>query len=328
MRSHPVGTGFCRGLQARDETADKWMVGHMSPDLSQNQYRAILESLPSGIYVVDLDRRILFWNSGAEKITGYLRHEVIGRRCPDNLLRHCNEDYLPLCETGCPLQGTMSEGQPHEADVYLRHKKGQRVPVRVRSVPIRDAAGAIIGAAESFDERHPARETQMHAHALAVENRLDRLTGISDRVSVAAYLKAALADFADDHAPLGILSLRVDGLESLQKRYGGEGTHRVIRTVAETLAKNVPPGAVVGWANDRFVVLLADCPAGILGRIGLMLKQVVESAAIPWWGDRLSVTLSVGGATAQDGDTGETLLARAEQSLKMSVDGEAKVKIT
>ena len=299
----------------------------MSPALDQNQYRIILESLPNGIYVVDLDRRILFWNSGAEKITGYLRHEVIGRRCPDNLLRHCDENHLPLCEAGCPLHGTMTDGQPHEADVYLRHKEGQQVPVRVRSVPIRDAAGAIIGAAESFDARHSARETKLHAHALAVENRVDRVTGISDRESVAAYLRAALADFAEDHAPLGILSMRVDGLEQLQKRYGGEGTHRVIRTVAETLSKNIPPGAVVGWADDRFVVILADCPADTLARIAAMLKQVVESASTPWWGDRLSVTLSVGGTTAQEGDAAEAPLARAEQALKMSMNGETKVKI-
>jgi len=300
----------------------------MSPDLDQNQYRAILESLPNGIYVVDLERTILFWNSGAEKITGYLRHEVIGRRCPDNLLRHCDDNYTPLCEEGCPLQGTMSDGQPREAAVYLRHKEGQRVPVQVRSVAIRDAAGAIVGAAESFDERHPARETQLHAHALAVENRLDRLTGISDHGSVEAYLKAALEDFADDHASLGILSLRVDDLDSLQKRYGGQGTHRVMRTVAETLSKNPPPGGVVGcWADDRFVIILADCPAGILTRIAGMLKQVTESAAIPWWGDRLSVTVSLGGTTAQEGDTAESLLVRTEQALQRSLGSETKVEV-
>ena len=299
----------------------------MPPDLDQNQYRAILESLPNGIYVVDLDRRIRFWNQGAEKITGYLRHEVIGRRCPENFLRHCDESYRSLCQTGCPLHWTMSDGQPREVDVYLRHKEGQQVPVRVRSVAIRDADGAIVGGAESFDERHPGRETQLHAHALAVENHLDRLTGISNRESVTAYLEASLADFADDHASLGVLTMRVNDLESLEKRYGGQGVHRVIRTAAETLSKNVPPGAVVGWADNRFVVILADCSEGILARIAVTLKQVVESAGICWWGDRLSVTVSTGGTTVRDGDTVESLLARAQQALTMSSDHEGKVEI-
>ena len=33
-------------------------------------FRTILESLQTGVYVVGRDGRILFWNEGAEKITG------------------------------------------------------------------------------------------------------------------------------------------------------------------------------------------------------------------------------------------------------------------
>ena len=52
----------------------------MAEELDPSYYRAILESLPTGVYVVDPERRILFWNDGAEQITGYRRHEIIGHR--------------------------------------------------------------------------------------------------------------------------------------------------------------------------------------------------------------------------------------------------------
>lgn len=45
----------------------------MTEDLDPSHYRAILESLSTGVYVVDRERKILFWNDGAERITGYLR---------------------------------------------------------------------------------------------------------------------------------------------------------------------------------------------------------------------------------------------------------------
>ncbi len=38
--------------------------------LHQDLYRTVLENLPTGVYVVDRERRILFWNDGAEQITG------------------------------------------------------------------------------------------------------------------------------------------------------------------------------------------------------------------------------------------------------------------
>ena len=54
-------------------------------------YRTIQESLQTGICVVDLRRTIVLWSDGAEQITGYLRHEVVGHECVDNMLPHCNQ---------------------------------------------------------------------------------------------------------------------------------------------------------------------------------------------------------------------------------------------
>ena len=47
-------------------------------------FRAALESLQTGVCVVDLDRNIRFWNDGAERISGFLRQDVLAllRRDP------------------------------------------------------------------------------------------------------------------------------------------------------------------------------------------------------------------------------------------------------
>jgi len=54
-------------------------------------FRAALESLQTGVCVVDHDRKISYWNDGAEKITGYLRQDVLGRFCGDILLIKSHE---------------------------------------------------------------------------------------------------------------------------------------------------------------------------------------------------------------------------------------------
>ena len=36
----------------------------------------------SGVYIVDDERRILFWNKAAEEITGYTAEEMVGKSCP------------------------------------------------------------------------------------------------------------------------------------------------------------------------------------------------------------------------------------------------------
>ena len=71
-------------------------------ELNPESYRSILESLPTGAYLIDRDRRIILWSDGAETLTGYFRHEVIGHCCADDLLMHGDEhtDAKPLAATG------------------------------------------------------------------------------------------------------------------------------------------------------------------------------------------------------------------------------------
>src|SRR5271157_3475889 len=92
------------------------------PAVDPEVYRAILESLAIGVYLVDRDRKIFLWNDGAEKIAGYLRQDVLGRVCKDDLLMHCDANHTVLCHSGCPLVEAMRDGSVREADVFLRHK--------------------------------------------------------------------------------------------------------------------------------------------------------------------------------------------------------------
>jgi PAS domain S-box-containing protein/diguanylate cyclase (GGDEF)-like protein len=287
----------------------------MSEELDLNSYRAILESLPVGVYVVDRKRKILLWNDGAERITGYLRQEVTGRYCPDNLLMHCDLTYHCLCGSECPLLGTIHDGRPRDAQLFLRHKDGQRVPVRVRSVPLRDATGSIIGAVETFDEQHPA-DQRIHPNAQAVENHIEQLTGISDHESTLLYLQACVRDFADDRIPFSILRIAVDDLNGFRKTHGAVAAERIVQMVAASLSRNLREGDISGhWAEDRFIAILLDCPPASLAQIAAKLKLIIDTAAIPWWGDRLCVTISAGGATVRPKDTADTLLARSKEAL-------------
>ena len=115
----------------------------MPLELNPEIYRAVLESVPVGVYLTDRKRQIVFWNASAERITGYLGQEVIGHFCHDNLLMHCDENQVALCDGACPLAQTMQDGRTREANIFLRHKEGQRVPVRVQAVPLRDEFGVI-----------------------------------------------------------------------------------------------------------------------------------------------------------------------------------------
>jgi diguanylate cyclase (GGDEF)-like protein/PAS domain S-box-containing protein len=295
----------------------------MALQLNSEIYRAVLESLPIGVYLTDLKRQIAFWNTSAERITGYRGQEVIGHFCHDNLLMHCDENRVALCGCACPLAHTMQDGRPREANVFLRHKEGQRVPVRVRAVPVRDESGVIVGAAEFFDERS-FRAAEMRCPHLRADVGLDNVTEIPDRQATLACLGAALQEFAASHVPFGVLSITIDNLDHFRRVYGCQSVNAVLYAAAQTLSVGTRPDDLVGrWREDRFAALVA-CPAADgLRSCAERLKRLVSLAAVPWWGDRLSVTVSMGGTMVRPGDTAESLLGRAEEALEAAAAAHA-----
>ncbi len=75
-------------------------------------YKEIIDNLYDGVYFVDRDRVITYWNKGAERITGYSAEQTIGRACRDNLLNHVTANGVELCLTNCPLAAVMQDGNP------------------------------------------------------------------------------------------------------------------------------------------------------------------------------------------------------------------------
>ena len=68
-----------------------------------NYTQSLLQSINDGIYILDFDRNIIFWNKAAETITGFTSNEVIGKSCKDNILRHTDMNGNELCIGSCPM---------------------------------------------------------------------------------------------------------------------------------------------------------------------------------------------------------------------------------
>jgi PAS domain S-box-containing protein len=113
--------------------------------------QTILDSIGSGVYVTDVDRHILYWNKAAEGVTGWRIEDVAERSC-DEILCHVDEDGRRLCRKEyCPLHRSIVTGLCGDVPLVLaRTKDAGRVPLQIMVAPLRDAAGAIIGAIQVF----------------------------------------------------------------------------------------------------------------------------------------------------------------------------------
>jgi len=158
--------------------------------------------MSDGVYFVDRERRILYWSEGAYRLTGYKAEELLGKFCQDDILCHVDYAGKRLCQEDCPLAASISDGGLHEANVFLRHKQGRRVPVTVRVQPLEGADGSIIGAIEIFSDDSAQTEERRRTEAMNRLAFLDHLTQLPNRRFMEMSLHTALTEFQVHHDPL------------------------------------------------------------------------------------------------------------------------------
>jgi PAS domain S-box-containing protein len=203
--------------------------------LHNPEFKDILDNISEGVYFVEQERRITYWNKGAEQISGYSARQVAGLRCQDNLLNQVIENWVQLCLNGCPSHATLADGKKRQAEVYLHHADGQRIPVMVRTSPIRDENNDIIAVVETFSDNSPLLSIRHQVRRLEDATLLDHLTGIGNRRFIERRLEIALLEFQQQHTPHGILFMDIDRFKQINDTYGHETGDKVLRMVANTL---------------------------------------------------------------------------------------------
>ncbi|MFZ3214982.1 MAG: diguanylate cyclase [Candidatus Acidiferrales bacterium] len=283
-------------------------------------YRTVLEGMQTGVYLVDREERIRFWNEGAERITGYFRQDVVGHFCRDFFPPQKEEGKDGICEIGGAVASVLRDGRPAIAEVTLRHKAGHQVMVRIRATAIRDGEGAVVGAAESIDADPWAFDADRRRKKLAEYGCLDDATGVLTRAYIDTHLRESLTTFAEHRIPFGILCVQVDLMDRFRPSYGPAAVAAALRIVAQTIESNLRPTDFVGHSGGNdFLTILTECTPKELGSIAARLQHTVNSTRIKWWGDQLAVTASFGGATVQAGDDEQSIIERAQKSLAESV---------
>lgn len=279
----------------------------------------LLNSLFDGVYYVDTDRRISFWNNAAQRITGYSADEVIGSRCAENVLRHARSCGAEACEGRCPVAATIADGKVRETNVLVHHKHGYRLPVQVRTSPVRNEQGAIIGAVEVFTDNSNAVQILEALEKLKLDVLIDPLTGIGNRRYGEMSLEARLNDWQLNRRQFGVLFLDVDHFKRVNDRYGHRTGDEVLKMVAKTVAgvfRKVD--AVARWGGEEFVAVLPGISRLMLAEAAERVRQAVESGFIIVAEERVGVTASVGGTMVEVGDSVADIMERADRGMYRS----------
>lgn len=280
--------------------------------INQASLLDLLNNLYEALYIVDQDCRILYWNKSAELIAGYSQQEVIGRICSDNILSHIDENGNILCEEGCPLKLSMSDGRIREIEAFLRHKDGHRVPVSIRTFPFNNDIAS--GAVEVFVDNsskiaflHKIEELQR----LVI---IDYLTGLANRRFMEMSIEARLNEMKRYGWPFGVLFIDIDNFKNINDLYGHETGDKVLRMIAQTFINNSRPFDTTGrWGGEEFVSIILNVDRERLFDVANRMRILIEQSVMTIDSDLIKVTVSIGATMANSEDTVESIIRRADR---------------
>ncbi len=284
-------------------------------------YKNLVDNLYDGVYFVDRERVITYWNKGAERITGYTSQQVVGHSCRDNLLNHVNMQGEQLCLNHCPLAACMQDGTPREVDVYLHHADGHRVPVLVRAAPLKDGEGNILGAVETFTRDTGVMGVHQELYELRHTVIKDKLTGIWNRRYLDASIRASIAEMAPLKGLItGLLFIDIDNFKQINDTHGHTIGDRVLQMVAATLQNNLRKNDILGrWGGDEFLVILNDLVTrDALKFIAKKIRMLVANSRLDLPSLSLTVSISIGATLISPKDTIESVVNRADKLMYKS----------
>ena len=257
---------------------------------------AALDGFPEGVALLDRDNAVVFWNRAAEAILGYARIEMEAQATPaglEPLLSEWARHADPQNERGVLVQA--------------RHKLGHMAHVIARTRALRDELGERIGAAVVF---HPSESLEALPHGESEED--------GEENSLAEFEERLQSEFDDcirGELPLGVLWIGVDQAQELRKTHGAGACHEMLKKMAHALAAGLRPSDELGrWGDNEFLIITHERTPEMLHAHGRVLAGLARTADFRWWGDRVSLTVSIGAAQASTEETLTRLLERAQQA--------------
>lgn len=275
--------------------------------LAERENRLLARALDAAsdpVVLTDSHAHIIFVNTAFTQLTGYTLDEVKGST-PGVL--HSGQHDTHFYET---LYQALAKGEAFRATFINRRRDGSLYHAEQSISPVSDEKGRIthfVSVSKDISERVDEEQALRYAASH------DPLTGLFNRRHGEKLLHESYHTAAGQRTPLALVVCDIDHFKRVNDRFGHPAGDRILSSVARTL-RNAVRGkdAVVRWGGEEFLIVLDNCTTAAGLDLAERIRKRIEAHRDDEGG---TVTLSLGLATLQDGESIQQLIARADAAL-------------
>ncbi|MBC15855.1 MAG: Fis family transcriptional regulator [Desulfovibrio sp.] len=134
----------------------------------------IFSSIADGLFTVDAEWNITFFNEAAQRITGMSSKSALGSKCWDVL-------RSSLCDGNCAVAECMETGERlNNKSISIERADGTTVPISISAAPLRNKQGQVVGGVETFRDLTEINGMRKRVHDLyGVEDIVGRSSALN-----------------------------------------------------------------------------------------------------------------------------------------------------
>uniref|UniRef100_UPI00289F2D79 EAL domain-containing protein n=1 Tax=Massilia timonae TaxID=47229 RepID=UPI00289F2D79 len=220
--------------------------------------RVTLQSIGDAVITTDAQSQVTWLNPVAERMTGWLSSEALGRpltqvfHIVNEETRHPTENPVATCLAQGTIVGLAN-------DTVLISRNGDEFGIEDSAAPIRNRSGDVLGVVLVF---HDVTEQRRLSGEMSYRATHDALTGLVNRAEFETRLRRTLDKAHADRSEHAMLYIDLDQFKLVNDACGHSVGDQLLQQVAKLLREAVRArDTLARLGGDEFAVILEHCPA-------------------------------------------------------------------
>ena len=277
--------------------------------------RVLIERLFDGVIYVDQDRKIRFWNFGAERITGYMSGDVIGTKCSELGFAYANVDGKSAAVRARPEDDVFETGLPKESRLLLTTRKGNHIAIDMLTTPI-ISGGRLIGVVEVFRDASAYQEMEEINRKLNDLAFKDALTGVPSRRWIIEQLNFEVKQVRRYQTGLWVGLLDVDEFKRINDRYGHFTGDMVLVEIAKRANAKFRDSDIFGrMGGDEFLFAFLNSMPKAEKILSTRVVDGFRNMGPPVLPEQVTVSIGMAAFRPDHDDQIESCIDRADRAL-------------
>ncbi|MDZ4188713.1 MAG: EAL domain-containing protein [Hydrogenophaga sp.] len=275
---------------------------HLAASVFSHAQEAIMITDPVGT-LIDVNQAFV-------SITGYERHEVIGRNT--SMLSSGRQGKAFYASMWASLKG---DGR-WTGEIWNRRKSGEVYAELLTISAVQGADGQVLRFVALFSDITRLKEHEQQLERIA---HFDALTGLPNRALLSDRLQLAMAQTERRGKKLAVVFLDLDGFKAVNDNHGHAAGDMLLIALADRMKQALREGDTLArLGGDEFVAVLPDLSEfaeslPVLERLRLAAAEPVHSENHPPL--QVSASLGLSFYTPHDNTTADQLMRQADQAM-------------